>query len=192
MRHRVMLLLLLALSAVPLYMSAQNAAAPFVPDTFDPPLLYTDVKGTYKLKPLGPMYARQDYAAYMGSITHLQRTFSFSTKWPHAGISMAEAVKDVEEEEAGFKARKKFTYAVLNPNESKELGCVYVSPSPKQGYDAQVRLWVIETSAATGFDKRLAQDVRGWLQAKWPFKKVAIIGYEISREEYAKLPDKGK
>lgn len=189
MKRRVLPLLL----ALPLLVCAQKApSTPFVPDTFDPPLLYVDVKGTYKLKPLGPPYAKQDFDAYMGSIAHLQKTFSYSTKWPHAGITMADAVKDVEEEEAGFKARRKFTFAVLNPVESKELGCVYISPSPKEGYDAQVRIWVIETSAATGFDKRLYEDVRTWLKAKWPFKKVAFVGYEIPREEYMKLPNKAK
>jgi hypothetical protein len=105
---------------------------------------------------------------------------------------MADAIKDVEGEEAAFKARKKFTYAVLNMVESRELGCVYISPSTKEGYDAQVRMWVTENQAIIGFDDRLFQEVKLWIQAKWPFRKVAYIGREITREEYRALPDKPK
>ncbi len=171
---------------------AQPAVAPFVPADFQVPELYTSFQGTFKLKPLGPNYANQDYAAYMSSIQHLQKTFTFSTSWPHAGLTMAEAIKDVEGEAAGFKARRKFTYAVLNPVESRELGCVYISPSNKQGYDASVRMWVTENQFVIGFEDRLYSEVKAWIQAKWPFQKVAFIGREISREEFRKLPDKPK
>ncbi len=171
---------------------AQAASAPFVPTDFQVPQLYVSRQGTFKLKPLGPKYARQDYAAYMGSIEHLQKTFTFSTSWPHAGLTMAEAIKDVEGEQAGFEARRKFTFAVLNPDESRELGCVYISPSNKQGYDATVRMWVTENQSVIGFEDRLYSEMKAWLKAKWPFEKVAFIGKEISREEFRKLTDKPK
>ncbi len=169
---------------------AQTAVTPFVPADFQVPTLHVSRQGTYKLKPLGPKYARQDYAAYMSSIEHLQKTFTFSTSWPHAGLSMGEAIKDAEGEEAGFKAGRKFTYAVLNPVESRELGCVYISPSKKQGYDATVRMWVTENQFVIGFEDRLYAEVKAWIKAKWPFDKVAFIGKEITREEFGKLADK--
>jgi len=171
---------------------AQPAAAPFVPADFQVPELYVSMQGTFKLKPLGSNYANHDYAAYMSSIQHLQKTFTFSTSWPHVGLTMAEAIKDVEGEEADFKARRKFTYAVLNPVESRELGCVYISPSNKQGYDATVRMWVTENQFEIGFEDRLYSEVKAWIKSRWPLGKVAFIGREISREEFRKLPDKPK
>jgi hypothetical protein len=183
----------LRIAAAALLLSALVAAAQtLVPADFQVPELYTSRQGTFKLKPLGPKYAAQDYAAYMGSIQHLQKTFTFSTSWPHAGLTMADAIKDVEGEQAAFLARKKFTYAVLNPNESRELGCVYISPSRKQGYDATVRMWVTANQAEIGFDKRLLEEVKAWLQAKWPFERIAYLGHDISREDFQKLPDKPK
>ena len=164
----------------------------FVPADFQVPELYVSRQGMFKLKPLGPKYAAQDYRAYMSSINHLQMNFSGSNRWPHAGISMAEAVKDVEGEEAGFKARQKFTYAVLNMDEARELGSVYISPSKKEGYDAVVRMWVTENQALIGFDTRLLNEVRVWLRTKWPFKKIAYVGSDISRDEFARLPDKAQ
>jgi hypothetical protein len=185
MKRRFVLGLMLALvMLLPLGMRA--GAKLFVPEDFQVPLLY--VSQQYKLKPLGPKYVKLDYDAYMSSIQHLQQTFTFSKSWPHAGISMKEALEDVQGEEAAFAARKKFTYAVLNMVESRELGCVYISPSDRQGYDAVVRMWVTKNQAEIEFDKRLAKDMQAWLKAKWPFQKVAFVGWDITREEFAKLP----
>jgi hypothetical protein len=171
---------------------AQDSPPLFVPADFQVPELYTDPQGKYKLKPLGPHYAKLDYNAYMSSIDHLQKTFTFSTNWPKPGITMAEAIADVEGELAGFKARKKFTYAVLNMRETQELGCVYISPSPKQGYDAQVRMWVTQFQYDLGFEKTLYLNMSAWLKSRWPFEKVAFIGHEIARDAYRALPDKAK
>lgn len=182
----------LFLLAVAALLALPQAPKPFVPADFEVPLGYASPKGTFKLKPLGPKLAKLDYDAYMSSIAHLQRTFTFSTSWPHAGLTMADAIKDVEGEEAAFNARRKFTYAVLNPVESRELGCVYISPSTKQGYDAQVRIWVTENQHIIGFEDRLYDEVRAWIGAKWPFEKVAYIGRTITRDSYRALPDKPK
>ncbi|MBZ2186574.1 MAG: hypothetical protein K7J46_17855 [Bryobacter sp.] len=165
---------------------------PFVPTDFQVPLIYVAPSGAFKLKPLGPNYAKKDYDAYMSSITHLQRTFTFSSSWPHPGLSMADAIKDVEGEQAAFNARRKFTYAVLNPSESRELGCVYISPSPKQGFDAQVLMWVTENQHLIGFEDRLFKEIQTWIAAKWPFGSVAFIGRTITREAYQALPAKPK
>ncbi len=192
MRILKLLIAPLALLIFVCSLEGQTAKEPFVAADFQVPELYVSRQGTFKLKPLGPKYARQDYAAYMGSIEHLQKTFTFSTSWPHAGLTMAEAVKDVEGEEAGFLARKKFTFAVLNPNESRELGCVYISPSNKEGYDATVRMWVTENQFVIGFEDRLYLEVKAWMKSRWPFARVAYIGREVTREEFRKLTDKAK
>lgn len=172
--------------------AAQSAAPLFVPADFAVPAIYVSRQGTFHFKPLGPKYARQDYDAYMKSIEHLQSTFTFSKSWPHAGLTMADAIKDVEGEEAGFQARRKFTYSVLNQDESRELGCVYISPSNKEGYDAVVRMWVTADQYAIGFEDRLFEETKAWIGAKWPFRKVAYVGREIRREDFRKLPDKPK
>ncbi len=167
---------------------ALAALAQFVPDTFAVPAEHRTP--AFHLVPLGPALAKQDYDAYMSSIEHLQKTFTLNTKWPHAGLTMEDAIKDVEGEQARFQARKSFTYAVLTPDRSRELGCVYVSPSRKQGYDAMVRVWVTKAEFDRGFEDHLIPEVKRWLAAAWPFAKVAWPGREITREAFAALPDK--
>lgn len=167
---------------------AQPAAPNFVPAGFDVPRLHKS--SGYQLVPLGPELARHDYDAYMSSIEHLQQTFSMSTRWPHANLTMADAMKDVEGEKARFDARRSFTYAVLTPDGGKELGCVYVSPSRKRGYDAVVRVWVTKAQFDAGFEEVLIPEVKQWLAERWPFRRVAWVGREVTREAFAALPDR--
>lgn len=149
----------------------------FLPDNFTVPVL-AEAAG-FKLVPLGPSLAQKDFDAYMSSIEHLQTTFSRSPNWPHKGISSADAMKDMENEQARFETRKSFAYAVLTPDGSRERGCVYVSPSTVEGYDAVVRMWVTKADYDAGFDAELYQWVTGWIQTDWPFQKVAYPGRSI-------------
>jgi hypothetical protein len=160
----------------------------FVSRDFKVPMLHETAK--FKFVPLGPALAQHDYDAYMSSIEHLQKTFS-SGGWPHKNITMADALKDVEGEIARFHARESFTYAVLTPDGMKELGCVYIRPSRKAGYDAQVAMWVTAEQFHAGFESELAPEVKKWLAAKWPFEKVAFPKREISQKEWDALPNKG-
>lgn len=162
-------------------------APPFVPASFAVPQGHKTAR--YQLVPLGPELARQDYDAYMGSIEHLQQTFTHSTRWPHAQLTMDDARKDVEGEGARFKARRSFTYAVLTPDGARELGCVYIQPSAKQGYDAMVRLWVTKAEFDRGFDAQLERDTKLWIAKAWPFRKVAWPGRDMPMDEWRKLPD---
>lgn len=152
-------------------------ASAFVPADFTPP---TRIEGPgFTLVPLGPEVVRLDYDAYMSSIEHLQKTFSRSTNWPRAGITDADAMKDMEGEQARFQARKSFAYAVLTPDGRRERGSVYVSPSPVEGYDAVVRLWVTKADYDAGFDAVLYQWVHDWVRKAWPFRTVAYPGRAI-------------
>ncbi|WP_420136253.1 twin-arginine translocation pathway signal protein [Sphingomonas sp.] len=152
-------------------------ATPFIPAGFTPP---TRIEGPgFVLVPLGPEVVKLDYDAYMASIDHLQKTFSRSTNWPRQGITDAEAMKDMEGEQARFRARKSFAYAVLTPDGRRERGSVYVSPSPVPGHDAIVRLWVTKADYDAGFDAALYQWVRGWVAKDWPFRTVAYPGRSI-------------
>ena len=110
--------------------------------------------GQFVLKPLGPELVEIDYAAYMSSIEHIRTTFSTSGSWPHEDISMADAMVDMQNEQRRFEARESFAYAVLTPDEQVELGCVYVYPSSKKGFDAVIRLWVTRTNLMQALTRR--------------------------------------
>jgi hypothetical protein len=182
------LFLALAAIASPIGAQAQQSPAPaveaksarvpsFVPADFNPPTLVA--APGFKLVPLGPDVVKADFDAYMSSIEHLQKTFTRSTKWPTPGITAADSMRDMQGEQALFRSRRSFDYSVLTPDGSRERGSVYVSPSPVPGYDAIVRLWVTKAEHDAGFDAELYAWVTRWVQAAWPFRKVAYPGRSI-------------
>jgi len=165
------------------------AESSFIPADFEPPVLWEG--DGFKVVPLGPDLAKIDYDAYMSSIEHLQKTFSYSTRWPNAEVTMEDAYEDMDNEKRRFDSRESFAYAVLTPDGTRERGCVYVRPSSKQGYDAAVRLWVTQQEFDAGFDEELDAAVKEWIPEAWPFlENVAYPGREISMEEWRALPDK--
>ena len=177
-------LALLAGGSGPALAQAQPASAaepeappPFVPAEFAVPER-AGGEG-FHLVPLGPDLVDVDYAAYMSSIPHLQQTFSRSTGWPTEGITAADAMRDMETEQGRFARRESFAYGVLTPDGSRERGSVYVSPSPVEGYDAVVRLWVTKAEHDAGFDAQLYDWVRRWVAEEWPFARVAYPGRAI-------------
>lgn len=180
----------LVLQAGPAFAQAAEAvvtapAPPLVPADFAVPTL---VEGPgFKLVPLGPDLVKIDFDAYMASIEHLQQTFTRSTDWPHAGLTDADAIKDMEGEQARFRARKSFAYGVLTPDGTRERGSVYVSPSPVAGYDAVVRLWVTKAEYDAGFDAALYVWVQAWVAKEWPFARVAYPGRAIAWGEWDAL-----
>lgn len=165
--------------AAPASAQAATAAKPaFVPAGFTPPVA---AQGPgFRLEPLGPKLVRIDYAAYIASITHLQKTFTRSIEWPHERVTDADALRDMESEQARFRNRESFAYAVLTPDGTRERGCVYVSPSPIPGQDAVVRLWVTQAEYDAGFDAVLYAWVTGWMKRDWPFRRVAYPGRSIA------------
>lgn len=166
-------------------MSAKAAPAPLVAEEFAVPTL-VEAEG-FKLQPLGPELVAVDFAAYMSSIEHLQQTFSRSTSWPHADITAEEAMADMENEAARFKARTSFAYGVLTPDGTRERGSLYVSRSPISGYDAMVRMWVTKADFDEGFDDELYEWAKAWIAAQWPFANVAYPGRAITWEEWDAL-----
>jgi hypothetical protein len=169
--------------------AAEAPPAPgFVPTDFEVPHEYAG--DGYILRPLGPDLTEIDYKAYMSSIEHLQKTFSYSARWPRADLTLEDAKKDMEGEKASFDGRKSFAYAVLTPDGAVERGCFYLRPSKKEGFDAVARMWVTAEEFAAGFEPKLEADMRAWVENAWPFERVAWPGRDMTREEFDALPDK--
>lgn len=164
--------------------SAKPATAFVAPDFEVPTLVETE---GFKLVPLGPDLVDIDYAAYMSSIEHLQETFTRSTGWPNADLTDADAMKDMETEQARFEARESFAYGVLTPDGTRERGSLYVSPSPVEGHDAVVRMWVTKAEFDAGFDEELYTWAQEWIEQEWPFNAVAYPGRAIAWEEWDAL-----
>ena len=142
----------------------------FVPASFDPPVGLDHV--AFRLRPLGPEHNLSDYTAWSSSIDHIRSTPGFAGQgWPHP-MTLEENLDDLVRHAGDFAARTGFTYTVLAPDEEHAtvIGCVYIYPSERAGYDARVRSWV--RAADAGLDAHLYRAVADWLEAAWPFERV--------------------
>jgi hypothetical protein len=125
----------------------------------------------FRLEPLGPQHNDADRAAWMSSIPHIQATPGFvGGDWPPGDGMPAEAnMRDLVGHAADFTARRGFTYTVLDAGSGAIIGCVYLYPAKREGYDVRVLSWV--TAAHADLDAPLAEVILEWLERDWPFTR---------------------
>ena len=128
----------------------------------------------------------KDYDAVMTSVEHLRGVFGPGDAWPE-GLTLEADLVDLGWHQKEFELRSSFAYTVMSLDESRCLGCVYVEPSEKHGYDARVILWVRFSEARSGLDEKLFSTVKRWLSEQWWFTDVGYPGREISWQQWESL-----
>lgn len=108
--------------------------------------------------------------------------------WPQ-GLTLEQNLIDLGWHQKEFQKRRSFAYTVVKPDETQVLGCVYIQPTRKRGYDAEIRLWARQSELASGLEDRLYAAVSGWVAARWPFKSVAFPGRSVAWEVWRAIPD---
>lgn len=139
---------------------------PFVPEDFEVPLSLDGLG--FRLEPLGPHHNERDHEAWMSSVDHIRATPGYPDgSWP-SPMSLEANLADLVRHANDFAARTGFTYSVLDGDAI--IGCVYIYPSRKEGYDAEVQSWVRESRA--DLDVVVWRAVTAWLESDWPFATV--------------------
>lgn len=154
----------------------------FPPDRTAPTEIRTD---RLFLRPLTVDHLALDYAAVMASREQLNRWSQ--TTWPTPDFTLAENWADLDRHQREHLQGVAFTYTVLDPTESRCLGCVYITPLPasaahlytKGGYKAKVTFWIRSDEAGNGLENHLLATLRGWFAAEWPFDQLI---YPISQQ----------
>lgn len=152
-----------------------------VPDGFDvPEILETD---RMRLRPLTITDAVKDYAAVMESEERLRTIFWPGGDWPH-GLTLEQNIIDLGWHQKEFQMRRSFAYTVVDLDETQVLGCMYIHPTRKQGYDAEITMWVRQSRFQEGLDEHLFETVYSWIEKCWPLKRPAYPGRLISFEDW--------
>lgn len=128
----------------------------------------------------------KDYEAVMTSIDHLEGVFGTGSSWPSADLTFEQDLIDLGWHQKEFQRRSSFAYTVMAPDESQCLGCVYIYPSLRPEFEAEVYLWVRKSALEEGLDPILFNTIKGWLSSDWPFNVVAFPGREIAWEDWGK------
>ena len=143
--------------------------SPIVPEDFAVPL-ELDGPG-FRLEPLRVAHNVEDFAAWHGSQEHIHATPGFAGRtWPVDDYTLEQNLADLAEHEKDFARRIGFTYTVLEPTTGEVIGCVYLYPPKRDGFDLDARSWVRADRA--GLDKPVHDAVVAWLAADWPFTSV--------------------
>ena len=157
----------------------------FVPPEFEVPERLETKE--FRLRMLTVNDVVKDYDAVMTSVEHLKGILPGSS-WPE-GLTFEQDLIDLGWHQKEFQTRRSFAYTVVTPSESMVTGCVYINPTRKRGYDAEIYLWARESELASGLESRLFTAVREWVAREWPFRKVAFPGRDIEWESWNAIPE---
>jgi hypothetical protein len=157
----------------------------FVPKDFEvPETLETD---EFRLRMLTVNDVVKDFDAVATSVEHLGTIWP-GGKWPE-GLTLEQNLIDLGWHQKEFQTRRSFAYTVVSLSEETVKGCVYIEPTRKVGYDAEVYLWARQSELAGGLEGRLYEAVREWVARDWPFRRVAFPGRGIAWEAWSTVPE---
>lgn len=144
-----------------------------------------------RLRPLSIHDLDADYDAVMSSIDYLRTAMPFGPNhdWPTPELSRDQNLIDLGWHQKEFQNRTSFAYTVVSPHDETCLGCVYIYPSMKQGFDAGISMWVRASEAANGLDEHLYDAVRNWIHGQWPFQSPGYPGRELTWTDWDALPE---
>jgi hypothetical protein len=141
----------------------------------------------FRLRMLSVNDVVKDYDAVMSSVDEL-KTIRPDSDWP-VGLTLEGNLIDLGWHQREFLTRRSFAYTVVSLDETRVLGCVYIYPTRKRGYDAEVYLWARETKLGIGLDASLCDVVKLWLKSEWPFASAAFPGRDIDWDTWKAIPD---
>ena len=127
------------------------------------------------LRPIRESDVTIDYPAVMGSRERLWERYGEAWGWPPADMTFEADRKDLAWHEEEIATHASFNYAVLDPDETELLGCVYIDPPTERtapGADAVVSWWVVDREVGGPLERALEEVVPPWLEERWGFRAV--------------------
>lgn len=158
------------------------------------------------VRPLEPSDAVLDHDAVMSS-----RDFLFHWEqdppYPPEDFSVEDNRSDLEWMDDNHRHGRRYTYTVMNADETQAVGCIYIIPSDDPMYrtavvtshdgtdlstcDATVSFWVRPSTWDDGFERTLLEAVLGWLRNEWSLERSVIITNEMLDHQIATIESVG-
>lgn len=157
-----------------------------LPDDFVVPQVLETTR--MRLRPLTINDAVKDYDAVVTSEERLRTVYDPGGVWP-LGLTLEQDIIELGWHQTEFQLRTSFAYTVVSLDESEVLGCMYIYPTRKPGYDVEITMWVRQSRAEEGLDQHLFETVEAWIAECWPFTSPAYPGRRITFDEWRALPD---
>ena len=162
-----------------------------LPDDFDVPV-YRETE-RFRLQPYGFDTFGMEYEAHISSVDAIRQQLpNLSSRWPSKTFSMEQQARRVGYEARNFAFRHAFAYCVTQPVDIPlALGAVYIVPTHKLGFEAEVFIWVRDSEMGSGLREELYHYCQQWIASDWPFSegKVLLPGHNISWDDWQALPE---
>ena len=166
--------------------SHAESPVPFVPETFTVPARFETDR--YRLRMLTVNDVVKDYDAVMSSAEHIQQLRPGGV-WP-TGLTLEQNLIDLGWHQKEFQNRSSFAFTVVELDEARVIGCIYINPTRKVGYDAEIHLWTRPPEQLSYLNEsRLRATVKQWLAKAWPFSAPVFPGADISWEKWEALAE---
>ena len=162
-----------------------QSSHPFVAEHFVVPQQLETAK--FRLRMLTVNDVVKDFDAVISSDDYLQ-IMSPGSEWPK-GLTLEQNLIDLGWHQKEFQCRSSFAYTVVTLDETRVIGCVYIYPTRKRGFDAEVYLWARESAIGSAADAQLFDAVEDWLAAEWPFDNPAFPGRKTDWDQWNAIPD---
>lgn len=140
-------------------------------------------------RPLLATDNEKDFEAWSSSIEALNGVFGPESGWPSSDMTLEENAVDVAWHQKEHANNSSYAFTVMSTDNVRCLGCVYLSPARKLGYEVELFWWVRSDESASGLDAVLGDAVQQWLKDDWPFRNVVCPGRSISWDAYSALQD---
>lgn len=164
-----------------------ESSLPFVPESFDAPVMLETAK--FRLRTLTVNDVVKDYDAVISSASHIKKVWPGS-KWP-TDLTLEQNLIDLGWHQKEFQMKRSFAFTVVELDESRVIGCVYIYPTRKVGFDAEVYLWTRPPEQVGYINEDILRNtVKDWLKTDWPFKAPGFPGADVSWEEWYSTEEK--
>jgi RimJ/RimL family protein N-acetyltransferase len=158
----------------------------------------------FLIRPLSTTDVELDYKAVIANRENLlKRT---NGRWPKEGFTTEENLQDLEYHEEQHHKRTEFTFTIMNVDETKCLGCIYIHPLKEElkkyvnesqlndlnikDYEAWMTFWVIPTVVTQKLDKRIVEELKKWFTEEWAFSRIVLIfGSRLATYEHNLIKD---
>lgn len=156
-----------------------------VPESFTVPTVFETRH--FRIRTLTINDTVKDYDAVMSSVDHLRGVFGPYSTWPSSDLTLEQDLIDLGWHQKEFQMRSSFAYTVVSLDETRVLGCLYINPTLREGFDASITMWVRADVVDDGYDAILFNTVKNWISSNWPFKNPGYPGRAIDWAEWLSL-----
>ena len=158
------------------------------------------------VRPLVPSDVVLDHEAVMSSREFLYH-WEQEPPYPPEDFSVDDNLEDLEQMDSEHRNGTRYTYTVLNADETQVLGCIYLLPNDDRMYrtaevtshdgtdlasvDATVAFWVRVSTWEDGFERALLEAVLDWLRDDWSLERPVIVTNEKLDHQIATIESLG-